>query len=80
MIQVVSGDSHIRVREPPVPDRHFTPGGMMEEAIKRIQREDDAIRASFIDGSLKRVEGHAGIDFARVLVRGRGKHDFERSR
>lgn len=69
-----------RLREPPVAELHFTPGGMMEQAIKSIQREDDAIRASFIDRSLKRMEGRVEKSFARTFVRGRARHDFERSR
>lgn len=71
---------HKRLQEPPVVERHLTPGGAMEQAIKHIQREDDAIRARFIDRSLKRVAGRAGNNFARALVRGRAKRDFERSR
>lgn len=55
-----------RLREPPVAEMHLTPGGMMEQAIKRIQREDDAIRASFIDQSLKRIEGRFARDFSRA--------------
>jgi hypothetical protein len=45
---------------------HLTPGGGLEEAIKRIQREDDAIRASFIDRSFKRVDGRIARDFSRA--------------
>jgi hypothetical protein len=60
-----------RLREPPAPERHLTPGGMLEQAIKRIQREDDAIRASFIDRSLKRVDGRVARDFSRADERER---------
>lgn len=55
-----------RLREPPVAEMHLTPGGMMEQAIKRIQREDDAIRASFIDCSFKRIDGRIADDFSRA--------------
>jgi hypothetical protein len=71
---------HKRLREPPASELHLTPGGMMEQAIKRIQREDDAIRASFIDRSLKRMERRAEKSFERTFSRGRAQHDFERSR
>lgn len=60
-----------RLQEPPSAERHLTPGGMTERAIKSIQREDDAIRASFIDRSLKRVEGRAERSFARAGERER---------
>lgn len=55
-----------RLCKPPLSEMHLTPGGGLEEAIKRIQREDDAIRASFIDRSLKRAQSQIGKAFART--------------
>lgn len=60
-----------RLREPPAPERHLTPGGALEHAIKRIQREDDAIRASFSDRSLKCAQERLERDFVRADERER---------
>jgi hypothetical protein len=54
-----------RLREPPAPELHLTPGGGLELAIKRIHREEDAIRASFISRSLSDVRGAPKCDFDR---------------
>jgi hypothetical protein len=69
-----------RLREPPVPGWHCTPDGASVEIVNRLQRERDAIRASFLSKRLQICERHAQNAFGRARVRGTATRDFELSR
>jgi len=67
-------------RETEKPVLELTPGGTTERIIHKFEAERRAVRESYIENRLERLEGRASNDFALARVRGRAKSSFDRER
>lgn len=72
---------HLRAqRARPAPALEYTMGGQTQAIVNEMEQERRAVRETYIESRLRRVDGRASNDFKLAAMRGQAKRDFDHSR